>query len=64
VSDAADVVGPALPSGVVMFVLPDVIGSTRLWSWHGAAMDAALVRHGEVIDAAASGSGGVVPNAR
>jgi hypothetical protein len=47
-----------------MFVLPDVIGSTRLWSWHGAAMDAALVRHGEVIDAAASGSGGVVPNAR
>ncbi len=41
-----------LPSGVVTFVFSDIVGSTRLWEAAPAAMDAALARHGEIIEAA------------
>jgi DNA-binding NarL/FixJ family response regulator/class 3 adenylate cyclase len=53
-----------LPSGVVTLVMTDVVGSTRLWERSAAAMDTALRRHGELIDAAVSEHRGRVLKAR
>ena len=41
-----------LPSGVVTFLLTDVVGSTRQWQHAPASMDRAIERHGEIIAAA------------
>ena len=38
----------ALPSGVVTFLLTDVVGSTRLWETAPLAMTAALARHDDI----------------
>jgi predicted ATPase/class 3 adenylate cyclase/DNA-binding CsgD family transcriptional regulator len=38
-----------LPSGVVTFVLTDIVGSTRLWEIAPAAMETALARHEEIL---------------
>jgi predicted ATPase/DNA-binding SARP family transcriptional activator/class 3 adenylate cyclase len=57
-------VAAALPSGVVTFVLSDVVGSTRLWESAPAAMEAALARHDEVIASAIATHGGVLLKAR
>jgi predicted ATPase/class 3 adenylate cyclase len=48
------------PSGVVCFLFTDVEGSTQLWSQHTAAMEKALARHDEVLDAAIRPRGGFV----
>jgi DNA-binding NarL/FixJ family response regulator/class 3 adenylate cyclase len=48
----------------VTLLLTDVVGSTRLWERSAADMDAALVRHGALIDAAVSMHGGRVVKAR
>jgi predicted ATPase/class 3 adenylate cyclase/DNA-binding CsgD family transcriptional regulator len=53
-----------LPSGVVTFVLSDVVGSTRLWERVPAAMETALAHHDELVTAAVSAHNGVVLKAR
>ena len=50
----------ALPSGVVTFVLTDVVGSTRLWQEAAEAMDAAICRQVEIVTAAVTARGGTV----
>ncbi|MGH2475020.1 MAG: hypothetical protein ACRDIL_07125 [Candidatus Limnocylindrales bacterium] len=49
-----------LPSGVVTFVLTDIVGSTRLWETAPAAMEIALARHEEIVTAAVVAHDGVV----
>ena len=53
-----------LPSGVVTFVLSDIVGSTRLWESAPAAMQTALARHDEIVTAAVAAHNGVVLKAR
>ncbi|MEY2566667.1 MAG: hypothetical protein QOE35_1196 [Actinomycetota bacterium] len=53
-----------LPSGVVTFVLSDVVGSTRLWEQAPAATATALGRHDELIADAIAAHGGVLLKAR
>jgi class 3 adenylate cyclase len=50
----------ALPSGVVTFVLTDVVGSTELWERVPAAMDRALARHDEIVASTVAAHGGVI----
>ena len=50
----------ALPTGVVSFVLTDVVGSTELWERAPDAMAVALARHEELVTAAVDGAGGTV----
>ncbi|MFZ0172832.1 MAG: response regulator [Acidimicrobiales bacterium] len=50
---------PALPSGVVTFLLTDIEGSSQLWETYGPAMADALVRHDELIAETVAASGGV-----
>ncbi|RPI09399.1 MAG: adenylate/guanylate cyclase domain-containing protein, partial [Actinobacteria bacterium] len=49
-----------LPSGVVSFLLTDVVGSTTLWERAPVAMDAALARHDALITSAVESRGGIV----
>ncbi len=51
---------PALPSGVVTFLLTDVARSTQLWERNPRAMDAALARHEDLITAAVGGNRGTL----
>jgi class 3 adenylate cyclase len=51
---------PSLPSGVVTFVLTDIVGSTALWDAHPRDMAGALERHDELITKAVTAHGGVV----
>ena len=51
---------PALPRGVVTFLLTDVEGSTRLWREVRAAADL-MVRHEALIGEAVARHGGVQP---
>lgn len=53
-----------LPSGVVTFVLTDVVGSTRLWERAPAAMETALARHEEVLRGTIADHGGVLLKGR
>ena len=53
-----------LPSGIVTFVLTDVVGSTRLWQDAAADMDGAIARHAELITKAVEAHGGTVLKAR
>lgn len=53
-----------LPSGVVTFVLTDIVGSTRLWESVPAAMETALARHDEILAAAVADHGGVLLKSR
>ena len=53
-----------LPSGVVTFVLSDIVGSTRLWESAPARMESALARHDEIVTAAVAAHKGVVLKAR
>ncbi len=57
-------VGQRLPSGVVTFVLSDVVGSTRLWEKAPDAMDAALGRHDDIVAKAVTAHGGNLLKAR
>jgi class 3 adenylate cyclase len=49
-----------LPSGVVTFVLTDIVGSTELWEREPAAMAAALTRHEAIVAAAVGAEGGIL----
>jgi predicted ATPase/DNA-binding SARP family transcriptional activator/class 3 adenylate cyclase len=62
--NGAVVVTRGLPSGVVTFVLSDVVGSTRLWEKAPAATATALGRHDELIADAIAAHGGVLLKAR
>src|SRR5205085_1265261 len=53
-----------LPSGVVTFLLTDVVGSTRLWETATTMMPAALERHDELIRNAVEARAGVLLKAR
>jgi predicted ATPase/class 3 adenylate cyclase len=53
-----------LPSGVVTFVLSDIVGSTSLWEQHPQGMADAVARHAGLIHQAMEASGGVVLKAR
>lgn len=54
----------ALPSGVVTFLLTDVVGSTELWERQPAEMPAALGAHDHVMQEAVTSRGGTVLKAR
>ena len=49
-----------LPSGTVTFLFTDLEGSTRLWEEHPEAMQGALARHDEIVNAAIAGHRGHV----
>ena len=53
-----------LPSGVVTFVLTDIVGSTRLWETAPAAMERALARHAEILTRSISDHEGVLLKGR
>jgi DNA-binding SARP family transcriptional activator/class 3 adenylate cyclase/tetratricopeptide (TPR) repeat protein len=53
-----------LPSGVVTFLLTDVVGSTRLWDTAPEAMSLALDRHDRLVEEAVTARGGVLVKAR
>ena len=53
-----------LPSGIVTFVLTDVVSSTRLWQDAADQMDGAIARHVELIAAATGRHGGAILKAR
>src|SRR5262245_62084015 len=50
----------SLPSGTVTFLFTDIEGSTRLWSQNPQTMGAAIARHGALLRAVITASGGVV----
>jgi predicted ATPase/class 3 adenylate cyclase len=49
-----------LPTGTVTFLFTDIEGSTRLWERDAQAMQAALVRHEEILRDAMESRGGYV----
>lgn len=51
---------PALPAGVVTFLLTDIEDSSRLWDTHPRAMETALERHDAVVAEAVKENGGVL----
>ena len=61
--DGALTVSPSdaeLPSGLITFLLSDVVGSTRLWEATPDLMTDCLERHDHVISDAVTGNGGVL----
>jgi class 3 adenylate cyclase len=56
--------GNDLPTGVVTFLLTDIVGSTRLWEAVPAAMADALARHDSLIREAVSRHGGILLKSR
>ncbi len=53
-----------LPSGVVTFMLTDVVGSARQWEHDPQAMAVALARHDQLLSSAVADHGGVLLKAR
>ena len=53
-----------LPSGVVTFMLTDVVGSTRLWDSMPTAMETALAAHEEILTGAVVDNGGILLKGR
>ncbi|HET9221265.1 MAG TPA: tetratricopeptide repeat protein, partial [Roseiflexaceae bacterium] len=49
-----------LPTGTVTFLFTDIVGSTRLWEQHAAAMRAALARHNAILRETVESHGGVI----
>jgi class 3 adenylate cyclase/WD40 repeat protein/energy-coupling factor transporter ATP-binding protein EcfA2 len=49
---------PALPTGVIVFCMSDIEGSTRLWESQPQAMAAAVARHDELIAGVVEAYGG------
>jgi DNA-binding SARP family transcriptional activator len=54
------VASPALPSGVLTFVLTDMIASTVLWDTHPEQMPSVLQLHDELIASVVSSNGGMI----
>jgi DNA-binding SARP family transcriptional activator/tetratricopeptide (TPR) repeat protein len=53
-----------LPSGVVTFLLSDIVGSTALWEENPKTMADAVARHGVLMQGAVAAHGGTVLKAR
>ena len=53
-----------LPSGVVTFLLTDIVGSTSMWEQHPKTMADTVARHDELMHAAVTAHGGTVLKAR
>ena len=53
-----------LPSGVVTFLLTDIVGSTPMWERHPKTMADTVARHDELMTAAVTAHGGTVLKAR
>ena len=51
-------VSPVLPTGVVTFLMTDVVGSTPLWERAPHLMDATLQRHDAIIESTVRAHGG------
>jgi DNA-binding SARP family transcriptional activator/tetratricopeptide (TPR) repeat protein len=56
--------GGALPSGVVTFLLTDIVDSSALWEQHPAAMAVALERHDQLVAERIEALGGTVLKAK
>ncbi len=56
--------GAALPTGVVTFLLPDIVGSTRAWEADETSMAARLARHDHLMAEAVEAAGGRLLKAR
>jgi DNA-binding SARP family transcriptional activator len=56
----AESAAPSLPSGVVTFLLTDVVGSSQLWETAAAAMPDALRIHNDAITDAVTAHDGIV----
>jgi DNA-binding SARP family transcriptional activator len=56
--------GQSLPSGVVTFLLSDIVSSTALWEQHPNTMADAVSRHDVIIHDAVAAHGGMVLKAR
>lgn len=54
----------SLPSGVVTFLLTDIVGSTALWDTNPTGMAAALERHDRLVTDAVRAHGGVLLKAK
>ncbi|MGQ0434367.1 MAG: AAA family ATPase [Microthrixaceae bacterium] len=61
---ASAAAGRTLPTGVVTFLLTDVVGSTRLWETAAPKMGPALARHDAIVRDAVEAHGGVLLKAR
>jgi class 3 adenylate cyclase len=61
--DPSDGAAP-LPTGVVTFLLTDIVGSTSAWERHPDAMDLALTTHDALVLRAVTGAGGRLLKAR
>jgi DNA-binding SARP family transcriptional activator len=61
---ASQQVTETLPSGVVTFLLSDIVGSTSLWEEHPKAMADAVARHDMLMHGAVSAHGGTMLKAR
>src|SRR5215210_6825278 len=48
------------PTGTVTFLFTDIEGSTKMWEHHAPAMQAALIRHDELLRSAIEERGGYV----
>src|SRR5690348_9790379 len=48
------------PTGIVVFLFTDVVGSTTLWEQHPQAMQRALARHDALLTEAITAQGGVI----
>jgi len=64
VQPVASVTARQLPSGVVTFLLTDIVNSTRLWETHPGEMAEALARHNEVMAEAVADHGGTLLKTR
>jgi DNA-binding SARP family transcriptional activator len=53
-----------LPSGVVTFLLSDIVGSASLWEQHPEAMAGAVARHDELMHDAVAAYGGTMLKTR
>jgi class 3 adenylate cyclase len=60
---AVDSAAP-LPTGVVTFLLTDIVGSTTWWERHPAAMASALERHDRIVGDVVGARGGVLLKSR
>ena len=60
-ADSTDQATFQLPVGTVTFMLTDIEGSTRLWDSASEAMEPAVARHYQLLDAAIALHGGVRP---
>jgi DNA-binding SARP family transcriptional activator/tetratricopeptide (TPR) repeat protein len=61
---ATSTAAPSLPSGVVSFLLSDIVDSTSLWEQHPQEMATAVGRHDELVQTAVTAHGGAVLKAR